>query len=355
MPCVTFSNTTPTQKGASRTIWTTLALSILCCNYLISQFLQLCEELNIPVSLEKTDWAQDLVTFLGILLDGRNFTLGIPLDKHNRAVHMLQTMIDRKKATVKDLQQLCGFLNFISKAIFPGRTFIRRMYAKFAPLMGQSLNGLKEKVKRKLKPFHHVRLDNEFKSDCKIWLEFLQGDLSQVVSRPMVDILGKITTMSTDIDFYSDASASDKLGFRCLLNSKWIQGFRELKFIEQKPSIEFLELFALTAGILTWQNHEELTNCRVVVFCDNTAVMQMINDMSSSCKHCMVLLRKLVLNRLKCNRRLAAKYVSMKANYLADSLSRGQWKRFRTLRPHMNQFLDEISEEIWPVNKVWNV
>ena len=157
------------------------------------------------------------------------------------------------------------------------------------------------------------------------------------------------------ISFYSDASASDKLGFGCLLNSKLIQGFWEPKFIEQKPSIEFLELFALTVGILTWQNHEELTNCWVVVFCDNTAVVQMINNMSSSCKHCMVLLRKLVLNGLKWNHRVAAKYVSTKANYLVDSLSRGQWKQFHTLELHMNQFPDEISDKIWPINKVWNV
>ena len=33
---------------------------------------------------------------------------------------------------VHDLQKLCGFLNFLSKAVFPGRTFTRHMYAKFS-------------------------------------------------------------------------------------------------------------------------------------------------------------------------------------------------------------------------------
>ena len=38
----------------------------------------------------------------------------------------------KKKATVKDLQSLCGILNFLGRVVFPGRTFTRRMYSKYA-------------------------------------------------------------------------------------------------------------------------------------------------------------------------------------------------------------------------------
>ena len=41
-------------------------------------------------------------------------------------------MTNKKKATIKELQLLCGYLNFLAKAIVPGRTFIRKMYSKFA-------------------------------------------------------------------------------------------------------------------------------------------------------------------------------------------------------------------------------
>ena len=60
-----------------------LALTILACNALIARFIQMCNELGVPVSLEKTEWAnaEAIVVFLGILLDGRNFTLGVPVEK----------------------------------------------------------------------------------------------------------------------------------------------------------------------------------------------------------------------------------------------------------------------------------
>ena len=167
----------------------------------------------------------------------------------------------------------------------------------------------------------------------------------------MVDTLGQHVT-SMEISFYTDASGS--IGFGSLLNRKWIQGFWEKDFLKSnKPSIEYLELFALAAGILTWQNQPELVNNRITVFCDNTAVVQMINNMTSSCEHCMKLIRILVLDGLKFNRRLSAKYIDTKSNFLADSLSRGQWEHFRKLGPQMNVVADQIHESIWPVEKVW--
>ena len=94
------------------------------CNRMIRNFLNLCDELGVSVSLDKTEWAEHRVIFLGILLDGVSFTVAIPLEKHDCAVRLLQTMLAKKKVTVKELQVLCGYLNFLAKAIFPGRTFI---------------------------------------------------------------------------------------------------------------------------------------------------------------------------------------------------------------------------------------
>ena len=321
-----------------------LALTAWRCNYQIQQFLLLCEEVSIPVSHEKTEWASMLMVFLGIMLDGEGFTLGIPLDKRIKAVNLLILMMNKQSVTVKQLQALCGFLNFLGKAIFPGRTFTRRIYAKYSQC-GDSI----------LKQHHHIRLDQEFKADCAVWLKFLRDtDLSKVVNRPMVDILGETVVSSQDISFFSDASAAKTLGFRCILQDSWIQGFWPDNFVETcKPTIEYLELFALTAGILTWRDKEILNNTRVSIHCDNMAVVHMINGITSSCHHCMYLLRLLTLNGLKHNCRLTAKYVSTKDNVLADTLSRGQRVHFRKLGPHMQDLPNQICMEIWPITNVW--
>ena len=134
----------------------------------------------------------------------------------------------------------------------------------------------------------------------------------------MVDTL--VFASSMDIYFYSDASASGRLGFGCIFNHSWIYGKWNERFIDEcDPNIEFLELYALCAGIFMWQN--ELQNMRITVFCDNMAVVHMVNNMASSCKHCMNIIRLLVLNGLLYNRRIFVKYIDMKSNYLADHLS----------------------------------
>ena len=158
--------------------------------------------------------------------------------------------------------------------------------------------------------------------------------------------------MSTNVGFYSDASTSKLLGYGCILGTKWLRGLWNPEFIaKEEPSIEYLELFALTASVITWAYM--LSNCRIILFCDNTAVVGMINKLSSSCKNCMVLLWMLTLNGLQHNRRLTAHYISTKSNFLADSLSRAQMSQFRKLGPHMDETPYIIHEPLWPMEKNW--
>ena len=109
-----------------------LALLVSECDRLMQEFITLCGEIGFPLSKEKTFWSSLTLVFLGILLNGQAFTLTIPLEKCDRALNMINRLMGKKKATVGELQQLCGFLNFLNRAVFPGRVFTRRMYSKFA-------------------------------------------------------------------------------------------------------------------------------------------------------------------------------------------------------------------------------
>ena len=212
------------------------------CNKLIDSFLSMCQEFGIPIALEKTEWPSARIVFLGILMDGEFMILAIPQEKRDRAINMLREFITKKKATVKDLQKLCGFLNFLNKAIVPGRAFTRRMYAKYSANCKSSSHKFDEPTNKfaKLKAHHHVRLDGEFKADCKVWLEFLtDNDFRKIVNRPMIDL--SLNRTSEEIKFYSDASPAENLGYGCILNKHWVYGQWEPNFIKScKPSIEFL-------------------------------------------------------------------------------------------------------------------
>ena len=87
-----------------------------------------------------------------------------------------------------------------------------------------------------------------------------------------------------------------------------------------KPSIEYLELFGVLVAVLNWI--KLYRNRRIILFCDNEAVVSMNNKSSSKCKNCMVLVRLLTVESIHRNVRIFAKHVGTKQNGKADALSR---------------------------------
>ena len=59
------------------------------CNRLVDLFINFCAQINCPLSPEKTERATSQIIFLGILLDGKHQVLGIPVDKKEKALHMI--------------------------------------------------------------------------------------------------------------------------------------------------------------------------------------------------------------------------------------------------------------------------
>ena len=81
----------------------------------------------------------------------------------------------------------------------------------------------------------------------------------------------------------------------------------------------------------------------------------MVNNLASSCENCTRLLRLITLNNLINNRRVLTKYVCTKDNFLADSLSRFQYKHFWNLAPAtMNKYPSVISPLVWPAIQLWD-
>ena len=120
------------------------------------------------------------------------------------------------------------------------------------------------------------------------------------------------------------------------------------------PSIEFLELIALTIAVLTWTQEPELGNGRVTIFCDNKAVVHMINNTASSCRQCRKLIWILVKDGIRRNRRLFCKHIKTSENILSDALSRLDYPRFwRHAQPTMKSLPDHPDQRLWPLEKIW--
>ena len=86
-------------------------------------FLSICKMINFPVSAEKTFWSTEILTFLGLLINTIDQIISILMEKVQRAKSLILSIL-KKKVTVKELQKLCGFLNFLCRCIVPGCAFL---------------------------------------------------------------------------------------------------------------------------------------------------------------------------------------------------------------------------------------
>lgn len=301
------------------------------CNYSLQVFIDICQYINFPVSDEKTIYATQIIVFLGLLLNSRNQTISIPGEKRDRALTLINQVLSSSKITVLTLQSLTGLLNFVGRAVVPGKAFTRRLYAK-APA--------------KLKQYHHISVDKEMRKDLLVWKEFLKLDSS--ICRPFIDL--NKTLIAIQLQFFTDSSTSTGCGgyykgeYFSELWPNWVK--------TQKISINFLELYALVCGVLVWL--DRLHNKRIKVFCDNQSVVCMVNNNSSSCKQCMILIRTLVLASIQANCRIFAEWIPTKQNTLADALSRNDMQTFRNHAPkNLKLVKRELPNCMWPIPKSW--
>ena len=244
------------------------ALLKVVCDNQVQEFLQICSQINFPVSIEKMYWGTTLLVFLGLLIDTVHQAVMIPKEKVDKALMLINEFLAKKKATVHQVQKLCGTLNFLCKCVIPGRVFLNRTYSMIS--------------NQSLKQHHHVNINAENRLDLKVWKTFLENP--SVFCRLFMDF---DEIASEEIDMYSDASGV--LGFRAYCGKNWTCGFWSRDFIiDKKPSIEYLELYGLTVGVILWIHN--FKNRAVTLFYDNMSVRDIVNANSARSKNSMALL-----------------------------------------------------------------
>ena len=200
------------------------------------------------------------------------------------------------------------------------------------------------------KPHLHFNVTAELRMDLQLWLSFLKTP--QVYYRSFLDFDDKL--YFSPLDFYTDASST--IGCGGIYQNEWFMITWEKDFLDKySPSINYLELYGLTVAVLAWL--PKFRNRNVIIFCDNQSVIYMVNNGTSGCKLCMILIRLLVLNCLLYNVKLKVKYIASKSNRYADSLSRMKYHEFRRLAKTENRefkkFPIEIPECLWPMEKLF--
>ena len=288
------------------------------CAGLLGTFKLVCASLGVPLAQEKTVSPLQSVTFLGLEIDSTNCQIRVPQDKVDNLVHQIRVVLSKPKISLVGVQSLVGSLNFLCKAIPPGRAFLRRLIA-----LSQGLS----------RPHHLVRISRGARLDLLAWLEFMSHFNG-------ASVFADHAWQSNDaLQLFTDAAAS--IGFGAYFHGNWVQRRWPGVILRHPPSIAFLELYPLLVALQCWA--PLLAGKKVRFNTDNIAVVHIINKKSSPCKAIMVLVRQFVVICLQYNISFRAVHVPGKSNELADALSRFQMSRFRLAAPLADLVMTPLS------------
>ncbi len=252
------------------------------CNSQILTFLDVCLFIGFPVSEEKTEWSKEWVIFLGLLIHGRKQLICLSEEKLAKGLTLLRQLLHQRKATIRQLMTVAGFLNFLTRALNFGRQFLWRVYDLIGALQ--------------TKPRWHFVITAEVKADMKMWEGFLSN------SPPYKTFVEFLETPATEVGWFTDASRSPDLGFGCFFNGRWMFQQWPPGLISDTTSTCFLELLVVTISVAKWASL--IAGKRIQIHCDNQATVQVMNNLTSGCKLCMILVRNLVENCLMYNCRI---------------------------------------------------
>ena len=92
-----------------------------------------------------------------------------------------------------------------------------------------------------------------------------------------------------------------------------------------------------------WQNKT------IQVWCDNEAVVAIVNKGTANDKECMHLVRCLAFLKVIFSIEMVASHIQGKQNILADALSRNDMNKFHTLHPQADRMSTEIPTSLLDV------
>ncbi len=273
--------------------------------------LSVFKDLNIPISAQKTEGPTVSLIWLGLNLDSFNMKIFLPLDKKSRILDMLSQFMDKRSCTKREVLSLLGHLNFASRAVPAGRSFVSRLIE--CSCSKPNLNDI-------------VFLTEESLRDIDMWFHLLQewNGVSMFLEND--------AQVAQKLHIETDASG---LGYAGIFKSHYFQGKwpAELCISPQTGiSIAFQELYPIVVAARLWGS--EWTRKRIIFLSDNQAAVYALNKGRSPSPLIMKLIRTLVITATKNSFMYTASYLAGFLNETADSLSRFQETRFRELAPY---------------------
>ena len=288
------------------------------CSQNLATITNCCHQLGVPLKQEKVEGPTTCLEFLGIILD----TAKMELRLSDERIHNLEALLvhwdQRKRCRKRELLSLIGKLAHASTVVRVGRIFLRRLI------------NLSTQAAR----LHHwLHLSMEARADIAWWKTFLEAwnhrSMMCMADPPAPDII-----------FSSDASGTWGCG------ASWGKAWLQLEWSKEwsEISIAAKELVPIVLACAVWG--KQWQGKRVLVWCDNLAVVQIIRGLGSRDPLLMHLLRLLYFFMAAHSIQLTANHIPGVHNTIADSLSRNFMQVFRQLLPAAHPTATEVPDEL---------
>lgn len=291
-----------------------LAIEPACANAVatMERFTTMFANLNIPLGAHKTVGPCTTLEYLGVFLDSHKSEVRLPVEKIQRISLILDSFKSRKSCTKKELLSLLGHMNFASRCVRPGRSFVSHLIALSTTV-------------REL--HYHIKLTEECRADMNMWSIFLKN------WNGVSFFLDDHITLAADIHLFTDATQD---AFGGIFGSTWFQGLFPPSLKKLDPSMALFELYPIVMACVLWGHN--WNRKRILFHCDNSATVEIITKGRSKVKSIMRFMRKLTFHAAINNFVVHAVHIPGKKNDIADALSRFQMKRFRQLAPRADVF-----------------
>ena len=240
-----------------------------------------------------------VVDFTGIKLDSDQMLARLPQDKLDRTINAVQSTLQLGYTSFKSLRSTLSFLSFCARVIALGRPFLRNLFN-----LARDLSYLPRPTTRR-------RLSTEAIQDLRWWNTLL-------AKWNGIRLIHQDRTIT---HLYTDASGTKGIGGWCpgghAFSTRIPRRHRQ-KHINWKEAYAVLFAFAKWGHL--WAGKQ------VTIMCDNSAIVDAINKRSIRCD-AINPLQLLFLTAALYDINISACWLSSEDNWIADSLSRFDFKR----------------------------
>ena len=290
-----------------------------------SEFLSLVnllKQVGLPINETKVEPPSTRITCLGVLIDTQAGIIAIPDEKMVQIRKLCKEWSTKEYTNKKQIQSLIGKLIYLHRCVKPTRLFINRMLATLrnAPVKGQ------------------FKIPAAFYKDVQWFNKFLDHFNGSVKIHE---------NHKVDHQFFVDASLQqvgaiwNKEVYSCSIPSR----------LKNLVSIVQLEAANLTMACKLWGS--KWKNTRVIVWCDNLAVVQACQSHRIRDNWLMACCRTLWFTAAINNIEISVRHIYGSANVKADMLSR--WDIYKNSNAIEAKFLKNCcnwnhvnSEMLWP-------